>query len=469
MDIEEMKTEDIDENMSNISAASYMPEFQVIKLKPDFDAFSDPENLKGFTSPIQLATFFHEWIHYFHNISTILGLTTFCNLTIIWSNFRNTIGPDGWSNAAANISESEVNDIIKQNDVMYALRSRRKSSIPSNIPVESILFSDISIEKIPNTDFNYLRCQVCLERHEECQYEAQIGTYEIHEFAAFILEKKLCQALNSPPSEPQFDPYLLVQILAKSVAPELSEDDVLRCALASLQTANPPQALLDVMKFAIQEMRNGIEPEKAVAHYSKTALDAYSQESLSSLERIQSMFTVDEPMARFIKGTCQRIRENIEKRKETPFIEFSFIDHISKNPSNFNSLISTYGAPTLIQQQHGDENVIGRDIIYEFANDELVKSRSSDGRTTLYTAFRFAWLHIKKGAIAQTNALTGSCPLYTSCVFDYRKNNPHHCRHKPWLSVSEERLCDYGIGVHITRPPAQEGNTEQIKLKNIIN
>lgn len=57
--------------------ASYLPESQIITLRKDFPAFTDPEKLDGFINPEQFGVFFHEWIHFLHNISTINGFSIF--------------------------------------------------------------------------------------------------------------------------------------------------------------------------------------------------------------------------------------------------------------------------------------------------------------------------------------------------------------------------------------------------------
>ncbi|SUG70293.1 Uncharacterised protein [Salmonella enterica subsp. enterica] len=57
--------------------ATYLPESQIITLTKDFPALEDPQNPIGFTNPTQFAFFFHEWIHFLHNIQLYMAFLFF--------------------------------------------------------------------------------------------------------------------------------------------------------------------------------------------------------------------------------------------------------------------------------------------------------------------------------------------------------------------------------------------------------
>lgn len=448
--------------MSN-AAASYIPDMQVMTLKPEFEAFVDPDKQGGFSTPEQVAIFLHEWIHYLHNVSTMLGLTTFCNLTIVWSNFRWTFGEDGWSHGATDIDAAEAQNIERQYGYMQVLRGRRSNTLPKDAAPEEVRFTRVTAVPADTGRPDELQLLACDVEHLRSTgagpqtHQLLVGTHDILECAAFLLEERAAIAMGTVPTPPPFDPYLLVLGIARLLAPSLSKEEVLMATLASLQYPDPPRVLLQLLACGEDARCTGHDPERAIRNEGTRLLEACWPSAVESLRLLEEMFPLDEPMARVVKQTVARLRANMARRRQNIFFELDIVERLRVNITSLNESIRLYGAPVLIQQRRGHDDQLGRDLMYEFQLQEMPVEELSKGWRLMHAAYRFVGAHLRGGQLLCTNeAAFSKCPFYTACDKEYRKGHPEHCRQQPWLAAtSGASTCDYGVAVRITRPPAQ--------------
>lgn len=444
---------------------------QVITLKRDFPAFSDPENLVGFTTPEQIAMFTHEWVHYLHNISTLLGLTTFCNLTRIWSDFRWSFGPDGWSESEIVLDDVTARNIEQQYQIMQTLRGRSVSLLPSNAVLEFSCFTEADLRLVNPSHpiaLNQLKCSVKYGNPAGVEfevYEATIGTHEILECAAFLLEERAAIALGAMSPRPSLDPYLLVIGVARYIAPSLDREDVLLAALASLQHPDPPRALKELLESGEDASKNGLDPKQAIRELGIRMLDEFWDSAEETLQLIEGLFPLDEPMGQVVKLTASRMRANMLRRRSELFFELNIIEQFRNGPASLEEAIRTYGAPILIQERYGQDRDDGvdrdfcRDVMYDFANQDASLQPMSDGWRLMHAAYKFVGAHFSGGRLLSTKNAIAKCPFYATCDNNYRKVHADHCGNQPWLAVLEDPLtCDYAFAVHVTRPPSNELN-----------
>lgn len=447
--------------MSN-AAASYMPDMQVMTLKPTFEAFVDPDIPGGFSTPEQVAIFLHEWIHYLHNVSTMLGLMTFCNLTIVWSNFRWTFGEDGWSHGAMDIDAAQAQDIERQYGYMQTLRGKRSNTLPQDAEPEEVHFTRVTVVPADTGSPDELKLLACDVEHLRSTgaspqtHQLLVGTHDILECAAFLLEERAAIAMGTVPIPPPFDPYLLVLGIARLLAPSLGKEEVLMATLASLQHPDPPRVLLQVLACGEHARRAGENPERAIRNEGTRLLEACWPSAEETLRLLEDMFPLDEPMARVVKQTIARLRANMTRRRQNIFFELDIVERLRIDITSLNESIRLYGAPVLIQQRQGHDDLLGRDLMYEFQLQEMPVDELSEGWRLMHAAYRFVGAHLRGGRLRCSNeAAFTRCPFYTACDDEYRKRHPEHCRQQPWLAAtSETSSCDYGRAVRITRPPA---------------
>jgi len=445
--------------MSSILAASYLPDSQVITLKPEFDALADtdPVKRKGFEGPSQIGFFFHEWTHYLHNVSTIQGLSAFCNLIHLWGVFRFTM-EDGVSKGS-NILDNDLALNLRQK-VEFMLHQRRpgRNELPTTASISNTKFiaAETHTRKIEGTEFDQakIECRVILSLGgEEKTYNVQIGSHEILESVAHTLESRLVRKLGVVPADAPITPYLLVRGLASHVAPDIQEDVLLACTLASLQDSDPPGMLLEILEHVKGVIKKGECPLTFLIKKTNFVLEKAKSWIDETLAEIDDAFPLDEPMARAVKNTTGIMRKNFEGRLKNPFFEIDLVDKIAADPSHLDSMIKTYGACAIIQQRYGDSNVLDRDYMYDFQLTEQWDEWLSFGYRQMHAAFRFVALHISVEGVAPTGDLelgkNNKCPFYSACSYPLRKNTPDVCATRPWLSskTNVNEICWYGNAI----------------------
>lgn len=449
------------------TAASYLPDCQVITLHPDFAAFDDPGNIRGFQGPDQIGFFFHEWIHYLHNVSTIQGLSAFANFIHLWAVFRRTIDPDEGLSAGSAVLEGELALNVRQKlKFMSETRKPRRNNFPETLPLCDIEFVSVRrrTDQIEGTSFDAsaIECEIAVLRQDDSEdsYTIEVGTHEIMESAAFMLEERLTLKLGSITKAPCVDPYLLVRGIAAHVVPEISEDSIVRCALLSLQDSDPPRALLDMLHMVRMVMNRGDDPLQFLGETGGNIL-LHGQEWVEeTLQEVESIFPVDEPMARAVKSTTKTIRQNFVHRRAFPFLELGLIERIVANPAEMTGIVETHGACAVIQQRKGQPDDIDRDLMYDFVLSPSHDDDLSFGWRMMHAAFRFVASHCGEDALLPTNALPLStrhgCPFYTACSHRVRQERQGDCATRPWLAAKMEvephELCWYGRAVYTIAP-----------------
>ena len=457
--------------MMTSTAATYQPEMQIIVLKPDFTAFANPENPVGFTTPEQVIFFVHEWFHYLHNVSTTLGLATFSNLVTIWSNFRGTFGDDGWSHAERYIGQaSHARDIERQYAQMGAMRGFKRSDLSKVIDQSAVRV--LRVRLLPADpdrphELQFLECEIEVVRDAKDLVSADgmkvlVSTHHIVECAAIMLEERVALALHAVMPVPSVDPYRMVQKIARYVAPNLSDDHVLMIALAALQHPNSPAALIDILQRAENVAVKGDDPELYIRGAAEALVEQTAPSAEESLQLLEKMVSLDEPMARAIKITVERLRRNMGYRQEDVFFELGIVEELRKDIASMDDMLRRYGAPTLIQQRQGDKHQIERDLMYWISVDNESEDLS-EGWRWMNAAFRFVGAHLRTGKLRPTTeAALSECPFYTVCGTDYRKSNPDNCRQRPWLSAEGGvNICDYAVAVTLTRPVSDHSSSVQ--------
>lgn len=451
--------------MSNQAIASYLPDFQLIKFGPDLPAFADPENHRGILVPHELAYFFHEWIHYFHNVSTVHGLSSFANLVHLWGLFRNSIGPDGLSQGSASLSETEQVHLWQKVEFSAAVRRPRPNHLAPGIQAEQVRVTKVDFRDVPLPELQLTtRVIVCdleisNENGEHYTAQVQVGAHEIVESVAYMLEERLTRKFGAAPRPLEFAPYYLLKALAHHIAPSLTDECIAACGIAALQASDPPSTVLEVLMRAEVESSKGRDPllfivqtQSHSLHDTKTWID-------ERLDEVEQAFPMTEPMGRAVRKTLETFRRNFEFRRHTPFVEFTFIDQIASNYNNLTSILKVFGGCGILQQRAGFEDDVQRDLLYEFVLDSENNQDLYEGRRIMHAAFRFVGLHsLPGGKLLATSEIPETrrnmCPFYTCCPVDTRKQNPAVCAEKPWENVFQKNLCWYGHAVHIIAPPA---------------
>lgn len=458
--------------MESTSLGSYMPEMMVIKIKKVIDALSDPENPRGFDNPDDFAVFFHEWLHYLHNISTLLGVSCLNCVVGTWHIFRETF-KDGYP-CGSTLNSTANNDLLNKFYIaLSSFRSRKNSDLWSDINKNEKDFSIKNIEllkdvAIGDEGIHFLRIGFYInnENHRGKVYSLDVGTHEILESIAWQLEQMLLRRLkeklkSSSDSKPPFIPYRIGEYVIKENSRfNLSEEDVIACLLYSIQSTDPAYMLYNLLlELKSHDFRS---LHDVLANRVKEILIKNDGFLKTSFNMHKEAFLVDDPIAKGLLGIIDLFEKNIDRRKKSPFFEMELIDGVVGDYGNYNNIINDYGGCLVIQERDGDEDVLGRDLMYSFD-----KHQYNEHWQIFHAAFHYLKLYLRRPSgevfFVGHDKLNPSnyykCPFYTMCSLKLREKEPHICRTKPWEAESWykdsiEDMCWYGFAVRQTRPPA---------------
>jgi len=435
--------------MISEAAATYLPDYQVIKFKSLFQPFADPENLKGFETPQEVAFFIHEWLHFLHNISTYHGITAYSHSLVLWSNVRTYI-----HDTLPKPNTEHLADIHKH--LMHRLNARtpKTNNIPQDTPSSEIKLLSYSPRSwsIDNDDrykCTEIICNVEITKIQESTSTILIGSHEIIESVTFLLEERYLiknkELIFASPV-----PYHLVNKLASLIAPDLTKEVVLKCALLSLQHLDPPAWLPDLLKIAQEAYDKDLDPNQIITKIAMDHLKLNEGAINNQIDFLDGFFPSDEPVARAVKYATGKMRVNLNQRLVDPFFEISLIDNIASEGkiALFMSL-ERHGTGFLIQERSGDPEKILKDLMYDISLVDQVDPELSYGRRVALASFlyTFSFLKIDSKDIEHPEKLI--CPFYSCCSNKLRRDSAITCKTRPWISqyLALENMCYFGRAV----------------------
>ena len=231
--------------------ASYLPEHMIIRMGPDLRLVDDQGNVLAWPTALAEGFFFHEYAHFLHNISTISGLAVFVNTVELWRRFRLTHGTSGFCRGSGGQSTGEQDCLKRLLDNLREMRRDNSPDLKVIINPVAINIQTHELQPAVRSNGDVLATALRYEAKIEDDHggtelvEASIGTLELLECAAWLLEKRIVPAVDPSMKavKPLVFPYLVVEALCKHEVSELDEDGVLACVLAALQSSDATSAL----------------------------------------------------------------------------------------------------------------------------------------------------------------------------------------------------------------------------------
>jgi len=441
--------------------ASYEPDLMVIKINKDFKPLSNEDGkIIPFKSLEEISIFFHEWIHFIHNSSTLIGLTLFNSYIGLWKIFRFTYA-DGQP------VEVELDEDLKiqlKNLIEFknAIRLGSKEQRLNNKKNKDISISETELFTQGNSEFKYsfIKSKVLIQHKDGYvdTIDVDIKTHEILENCAFLLEKKIAlgeldEACLDDGST-QILPYRIVELFIESRISELSFNEKICCMIASLQSPNPPEALDNILTLIIDSKSSKEIKDMQVIDIVKLWSDSQIKNNKIFITKfsqyIEDSFPVDEPIGNAIKYVVKTFIQNISFREEDAFFELKIIDECRNDILKFDEAIRQYKGCTIIKENSGDKDKIQKDIMYS-----LTHSAQTEDWQVFYSAIHFIKAHMMADGSKRTPTISAKCPFYTICPLDLRKNEPDICANTPWEAEklgNGKELCWYAWGVRQTRP-----------------
>lgn len=448
-------------NELHSSLASYLPDRYLITFSCAMPIVSkDNTQSRGFSGIKQISYFFHEWMHYLHNVSTVHVISSFASLVETWNAFRWTTDDQCMSSGIINHTTPDLFRVGELMSLMAAARANGKHKLPTgtrpdNVEIDGYINKEAEIED--GASNLLLSISYSNKLGDKNKLDVAFGPSEILESLAYMLEKRFLGRLaNEKPDVVEVVPYHLLVIFAQHVAPHLSEEEVLLCGLTSLQCTDPVNFLEKLLlNCEAIDGNNGTRTE----HIRKAAIDQIqgAAKTVSQwLMQMDKIFPNHEPMGLAVREVVAYMRRNFEKRLTHPFFEVDFIEEMhTKGAEGFSDLMSDlmqrHGVCSGKQEGSGFLDEVQRDILFDFSavgSDQGL----TNGRRIMQASFDFVFRHfsVEGGFVSTSDARKGKCPFYTSCDLPPRiVGLPENCKYQPWmvLQSNPEKLCWYAEGV----------------------
>lgn len=443
---------------------AYKPDYMLIKLNKDYINFYT----EGFPSRASFCVLIHEWLHYFHNVSTNFGMTTFLSTTALWTYFHN-------SNINGKIIDhTEYNEDI---DTYKSILAHSRTNMNYGYNLRNINNRDFDTLEIFNAELKSTQyanvtlhkyiCQIRIKDQPEHTQAIEIGALEIFENLAYLLEKKLFEDLQPYDtsdsrfdsfSEPPIVPYRMIELLLKYFELNLSNDDCIRLMITLLIAVDS----LEHLEKLIHEIKiyrsKGKSAETCLIEYTENNLKQSNLiEILQSSEKwIKQYFPIDDTIGLSIKSVFNIIKSNLEIRYSNPFVEFEILNQIKDtwlHPQKYITVLNKYSSCAIMVPLATNK------IIDQTVGSELIilgEAGHLENWQQFHAALHFLLLHIKKdGGLIDTSEISNiCCPFYEICLVKPKVDSNDICRNRPWENYDTNNptsgTCWYGAGVRQT-------------------
>lgn len=456
---------DLDLSRSN-TLGSYIPHGMLIRIGKHFPLFCSSGIAVENPIPQAVGVFFHEYVHHLHNISTSVGIASFVNHIELWRSFRETFAPNGDSNGSGNIALDKQEHIGK---LFEYFSSSRRYNLPEfqiiqNPTSVEITSCTIQIDVVQNGEvkISMLVCDaVASVRGQDESLKIKIGTSEVLESAAWLLEKKIISTIDpgADAFEAEVFPYKVVSALGEYLFPGASDDCVLACILCSLLSSDAPSVLEQVFGIARRASASGGDPLDALRQAAAIAINEAIPALTLQLENLEREFCNDGVMAKAVRHATALIKTGLTVRQSDPFFELAMIEQM-RDGASIEEIIQQVPC-YILQEDDGDGEAPKRDFLFSIEESEEAHIEQQ-GLRILHCIFEYLYSHfIPRGFVETKLARPKQCPFYTCCDLALRKAEPAAaCQSHPWKAAdwsgwNGEGTCWYGAGVQVTRPPQQ--------------
>jgi len=449
--------------------ARYLPESMFITIGPELAPFAESDNPQGFQNPASFGYFFHEYAHYLHNISTVSGITVFINTLELLRCFRQTFDAAGLSNGSDFMKPAEKDHLRTLSAFLTRARLGYAPHLTNIIsPVGIKITSLKNSADVTGPKGELLTVLVCDAEvsdqggnTENCV--ARIGTLELLESAAWLLERRVVEAMdsNTQIDQPSVFPYRVIDAAARYAVPGLDDRGIIACVLAALQSSDAPEALEMMFGIAAEALRHSQDPMTVLRQKTVDSLNQGRAELDSAFTALDSEFGGSNILARSVRQIVATARRLFEERCTDPFFEFQIIEDMKTDTESFVNAIKRFAPCAVLQKRFGDDDDLERDILISFlpTNNEHGQD-PENGLRVVHSIFHFLGRHrTQDGFVSSCKARRDQCPFYTCCNLPLRLKEPAICKAQPWKSVDwpewdqEKGTCWYGTAVRITRPP----------------
>ena len=399
---------------------------------------------------------FHEYIHYLHEMSTIIGNVgiglDMRSKSIISHNFKADLNSSENLGVIEHWQFEHLSKIIVAQGVIFG----SSNEVIQNgifIKVESIELEQQDLWLPHGNDYikmtiNVPRIEFDLAKDESIKRSSlYLGKYFMYEGIAYELDRQIEK--NITKSEEIKDTlkgseYIVLREIAKYVFPEVEPQVFLSLATMSLQHIDSGATFISLLKRVKEQYEFGLMQMSSVALIKEKVskmLDTKRLEFNEAQEEYKKVYQKREQLSFALGYITSKAKELYDQR--------------IKNP--------TFEIDSVFEKSHLDLLDFAEmcDYMYLFDDDEEFMrdfiGTTIDEATSQSLKVLLSYDHYHKShQIFSTVKIEVQgeymCPFYYCCNLDLRKIQAENCRSKPWRNYeisadTDKRFCWYGKGV----------------------
>lgn len=384
----------------------YQPAFFHIHLDTE-------ESILGVT-PINMSStlssvFFHEYIHFLQDITTVYGLQNIYSISEYIKYCACIVAPQGNFQVPVVLKDNAYN--VRANHIIRTL------AFGDSGTSDTLHINSYSIEKIKDDDL----IQNKIPYFPTVKIEAEEGIFsfgarELMESSAYILQRK---CTNSPQS-PEF-PYCAAEKLAAYICPEIFNDDMFVLALcdACLVTSQPGAVFVKVAEHIKQHQSEFPSPESVYDYvFGLSPLEFFETSINLVKDALKSYFDIPQ------------ISNNLNSWID---LVFDFAKEWRQKQKYCLLLLARGGTLKQNKLFANTINKIGSPLISNNLMEHTRFAPNPDyGDFLQYLHAMLPVVHIFDGDF--------DCCLYNFCQYS-KKDVDERCHNNPWTRCNDTNLC----------------------------
>ncbi|MBI3136084.1 MAG: hypothetical protein HYZ14_15510 [Bacteroidetes bacterium] len=428
--------------------------------KAEYDLTDENWNLTS-EKQIQLqqrnfAALFHEYIHYLHELSTVIGNANIALDLSSKSIFTHNFNPDLKSAESFGVTDKKQREnLVKIIATQGAISGSGADVLNGGKFVEpiNIRYDKQEVSFPHGHDFTSIEINVPIIEFKGFNGSVFIGKlsfgkFFIYEGIAYELDREAernVKGWDKIDDNQKATEYTVLRQLAIFIFPEVEKRTFLSLAVLSLQYIDCGRTFITFLKKVKKEYESGLNQTTSVNLLKEEAGKMLFQKRVDFLD-------AQEEYKNIFKGRKQLTRAFSFLSEKTKFL----YDERIKNP--------TFEVDLVFENRHRDLLDIIQicDFMYifsdedEFMRDFLGTTLDEDTSQALKALLSYDHYHKKHQRFLGTSQVEAKdehkCPFYHCCNLSLRKSHSEICQKKPWrifeISANKDnQFCWYGQGV----------------------
>jgi hypothetical protein len=414
-------------------------------------------------------TFFHEYWHYWQNISTVSGAKSFClsqNLVVLFSETL-TSETQGTSSGSSSLSPDDAQGVSGNLDVLFDLDgsetpgdyddtcSNQDFRINSSFEVKDVTLFRQGNSGLVEAPLHSVLLNISIDGLAETQ-EFKLGSIAIEESVAFLVEQQVCSAIAlSALVSPSKFPYRVVEEVFRYIVKEKPSTLFIPASLGTLALllTHPGPALVQILERYRDLRGKGLGELEALEATIKlckisieNTIEGLINDDLPAIEAMHAGRGLLEGASKFIGKTCNdalklRLKDPLfDLRRLWPTASQQVVEgHLQRFPSC--DIVQLFGVE---ESPCGGLHSFLSDDVDEFNFTPSTYLRSLQAQQD----FLFAHCDLDSAQFLPSSDVTSQCPFFDVCDLPHRKEKEGVCGSEPWRAYfGESEGCWYSTGV----------------------